>query len=477
MESLDSMTARCATIAPLLILVLATPFWTGLLLAPREARAEWKIDEALMPEGLFLEVNHRSRYEFLNDQFRRTRTGDTDVFAFRTLVHGGGTLPLDLPIGIKLGAELQDSRAEQNSDTLLNTTIVNATELLRAYVELDRKQLFGGDLVVRGGRITMDVGSRRLVARNRYRNTINGFTGIDAEWKSGEELGNLHLRGFWTLPVFREPNRRKRLLDNDIVFDSESLDVQFWGLYAARDLGDLIGRGELYVLWIRESDAPDRPTLNRRLVTPGFRLYRKSAPGQVDYTVETAVQFGKSRAITTAGQPLDHLAHFHHLTVGYTFDAPWVPRIALQYDYASGDENPNDGSNERFQTLFGARRFDFGPTGIYGPFARANLHTPGLRVQVKPKQRIYSFVAYSGYWLASDQDAWTTTGVRDLTGSSGSFIGSQLEIRVRIKLLPGNLTLESGYAHLFAGEFIDDAPNSNRQGDSDYVYTQLTLAL
>ena len=149
--------------------------------------------------------------------------------------------------------------------------------------------------------------------------------------------------------------------------------------------------------------------------------------------------------------------------------------MALQYDYASGDENPADGTNERFDTLFGARRFEWGPTGIYGPFARSNLHTPGVRVQLKPHARVTTFVAYRGYWLASDQDAWTTAGLRDPTGQANDFLGSQVEIRVRFDVLPGNVRWESGYAHLFGGDFIDEAPGSNRQGDSDYAYSQLVL--
>ena len=49
------------------------------------------------------------------------------------------------------------------------------------------------------------------------------------------------------------------------------------------------------------------------------------------------------------------------------------------------------------------------------------------------------------------------------------------EIRIRWEPLPGNLRLEAGYAHLFAGEFMEDAPNSPDNGDADYVYTQVQI--
>jgi hypothetical protein len=94
---------------------------------------------------------------------------------------------------------------------------------------------------------------------------------------------------------------------------------------------------------------------------------------------------------------------------------------------------------------------------------------------VKPHPLVTSFLAYRAYWLASKKDAWTTTGVQDPSGNSGSFIGSQIELRLRFQPLRGNLMLEAGYAHLFAGEFIEKAPNATHRGDSNYVYTQATL--
>jgi hypothetical protein len=190
--------------------------------------------------------------------------------------------------------------------------------------------------------------------------------------------------------------------------------------------------------------------------------------------LESVFQAGHSRSSTAATdtRDLDHFAHFQHVEAGYTFVAPWSPRLVLQFDYASGDDNPNDDNNNRFDTLFGARRFDFGPTGIYGPFARSNLISPGYRLIMKPQATFEVMFAHRLYWLASDRDAWTTSGVRDSTGKSGSYLGVQPEIQLRWDVLPGNVSLEAGAAYVFSGEFVDDAPNSNDEGDSSYAYVQ-----
>ena len=445
------------------VLVLAVPF---------PAMAEpWRLDAALgLPDSLSLSVEHRIRYEALDDQFRAGRAGNDDLLLLRTLVHGrwrvGG--------GLTLGAELQDSRGYlDDPSTPLDTSAVNALELLQAYAEIET-ELFGGASELRVGRITMDVGSRRFVARNRFRNTLNGFTGIDWSW---EGSGGHTARAFYVLPLRRRPSDDDELRDDDIQLDVESFDVQLWGLQSSTGLpcGDGRDRFELFVFGLHE-EAGAGGTRNRDLYTPGFRVWRSPRAGAFDYQIESAVQFGGSRTARTGGD-LDHLAHFHHLEAGYTFDVPWSPRVALQFDHASGDEDPDDGDDERFDTLYGARRFDFGPTSLYGPFARANLTTPGLRVQAKPRVGVSSFVAVRGFWLASDRDAWTPAGVRDPAGDSGRYLGTQIEWRIRWDLVPGNVHLETGLAHLFDGGFVRHAPDSNRQGDSSYGYAQLRFRL
>ena len=379
------------------------------LLGSSAAADPWRLDALGFPR-LTLRLDHRVRYEALDDQFRVGRAGDDDVLMLRTLLHAR----VRLGAGLTLGAELQDSRVYlDDPSTPLGTGAVNAVELLQAYAELEH-EAFGGAGRLRLGRITMDVGSRRFVARNRFRNTLNAFTGIDWSWTGG---GGRMTRAFYVLPLRRRPLSDDEIRDDDIQLDKESFDIQFWGPHGSSALPGGSGRDrlELFVFGLHE-EAGAKRTRNRDLYTPGLRLRRAPKPGELDYQIESAVQLGSSRT-TRTGRDLDHLAHFHHLEGGYTFDAAWSPRVALQYDYASGDKGIFDGDHERFDTLFGARRFDFGPTSIYGPFARANLNTPGIRLQVKPRPGISSFVAARGFWLASDRDAWTTTAVRDIAGA------------------------------------------------------------
>jgi len=169
---------------------------------------------------------------------------------------------------------------------------------------------------------------------------------------------------------------------------------------------------------------------------------------------------------------LNHLAHMHSIEVGYTLEAPTTPRMALIHEYASGDRDPFDAGNNRFDTLYGARRFAHGPTGIWGAFARSNINSPGYLLSLSPLPDIRLMVKHRFYWLASRRDAWTTTGVRDVTGNFGNLVGHQVESRLRWEALPGNLRVEIGIAHLFDNEFIQSGTN---EGAVTYGYGQCIL--
>jgi hypothetical protein len=47
------------------------------------------------------------------------------------------------------------------------------------------------------------------------------------------------------------------------------------------------------------------------------------------------------------------------------------------YDYASGNSDPNNNKNGRFNPLFGTQNFPFSFTGIWSLFKLANISFPG----------------------------------------------------------------------------------------------------
>jgi hypothetical protein len=433
----------------------------------------WRLGSALSaPNWFSIGGSYRVRYETLDNPYRAGASGSDEILVERLL--------LDARVDVNsffANVEFEDSRQQlADSGTPLGTDIVNTFEPLQAYVGMRFSDAVskGDRLDFQLGRVTIDNGSRRLVARNSFRNTINAFSGLHATWKSA---AGTEVQAMFVEPVQRKVSDFASLKDNDSELDTESGDVRLWGVFAAHP--GLFGKvvGEAYFYGFRSRDHSGIPVADRDLYTPGGRLYLKPAARAWDFETESAYQFGTSRASTAASdrRDLQHEAWFFHGEVGYTLKARMSPRFELSYDFASGDRNPTDNENNRFDTLFGARRFDFGPTGIYGAFARSNISTPGVRLELKPSPALAAMVGYRAVWLASDRDQYTTARLQDPTGNSGSFVGNQLEAQLQYNALPGNIALEFGGAYLMHGEFLDHAPNSPKQGDTTYLYAAATF--
>jgi hypothetical protein len=441
--------------------------WSGVVSAAQETKP-WRIESAVDSfDGLSVGGSYRLRYETLNHPYRSGATGSDEILVGRLLLNARFTVQ-----NFYANFELEDARQElADSGTALGTDSVNTLEPLQALIGMRFDDVFapGARLDVSAGRMTIDVGSRRLVSRNNFRNTINAYTGVHALWKS---VDGFEARAFYVRPVQRKPSDFASLLDNDNELDSESSDVSLWGLFGAAP--ELFGqvKGDAYLYGMRTRDHAGIPAADRDLYTPGFRLYKTPAPHSWDFETELAYQFGTSRLSTAATDTndLQHRAGFFHGEVGYTLSGAMSPRLELSYDYASGDDDPNDNENNRFDTLYGSRRFDFGPTGIYGAFARSNINSPGLRIEAKPLPTLSGMFGYRAVWLASDRDQYTTARLQDRSGNSGDFVGHQLEAQVQYSVLPGNLVLEFGAAYLAHGRFLEDAPNAPNEGDTTYLY-------
>ena len=440
----------------------------GPVLSPIAIAEGWRLDKTLhTPHWLEVSGSQRMRYEYLDNRYRAGRTGDDELLVWQTLFKT--QLHFD---SIDVAVELLDARQSlAENDSSLSSGNVNTLDVLQGYLQHTHSNN-NYTHSMKLGRFTMDIGSRRFVARNRFRNTINGFTGVD--WISAHN--DSQLRVFYSLPVTRLPDQFDDLKDNHTKRDKENHHIRFLGIFIKNAFWSGI-EDEWYYFDLDEQDYADIATKDRDLHTLGTRLFIPSRPSRFDMEVEFAVQWGQSRASKSnaAMQDLDHFAYFAHLELGYQGDVSGHPRIALELDYASGDDDPTDGDNNRFDSLYGVRRGDFGPLGIFGPIDRANIISPGLRLQFNPAPRMTIIGTHRGFWLANDKDLWATAKLQDSSGQSGSYLGQQFEARWRWDIVPKNLRLEAGGAYFLKGNFARNAPNASPDHDSTFFYTQATI--
>lgn len=437
----------------------------SLAISPSMARAEPPTLHGAPgnPEDLKVSASVRVRYEALDGQSRVGLNPTDEQLAIRTTLfaeYGGGP--------IKVGGELYDSRvylAERGS--ALSSNDVNTFELVQAYLRADLSNPLGAGSKgsIQTGRFTLNLGSRRLVAADDYRNSTNGYTGLRADLAVRDGTAATLI---FVLPQVRLPDDQPSLLDNRTKLDRESFDLQLWGGLITRPRTIFGGIAELSYFRLQESDGQLRPTRNRNLHSVGMRTIRDPKPGQWDFEAEGIYQFGTVRSGLAAAAPvLDVAASFVHADLGYSFTGPRRVRLSVEYDRASGDGAGK--SFGRFDTLFGMRRADLAPAGIYAQIGRANISTPGIRIEAAPTPRLDGFAVYRAMWLADRRDAFSTTGVRDASGNSGRFAGHQIEGRLRYWLVPKFLRAELNAAYLAKGRFLKNAPNAPQGDDTRYL--------
>jgi hypothetical protein len=405
----------------------------------------------------------RTRLEALDPQFRLGFSDSDQVAALQT------TVVLDWRRAAwQVQGEIMDSRSLGNdAGSFANGTTTNTLEPIQAFVAWHH-----GASTFRLGRVTQDIGKRRLIGRNRYRNTANSFTGADWSWTGNEGRA---ARAFYWVPMRPLPADQDSVLDNEHEQDRALRDSSIVGFFYQFPAFVDQHRLESYIFDASAEPARD-PAVAFDLVTAGTRAYRAPQRAQWNYEIEAVLQSGDSGGVVggVARSDLNHRASFFHLEIGYQFDAPGAPNLMLQYDRATGDDNPSDSRIERFNTLFGPRRFDFGPTGIYGIANRSNIESPGVRLTLRAGPRWQAMLAYRSLRLESDRDGWIGSGWRDAAGAAGRSIGRHLEGNFIWEAIPDRLSVETGFAHLRAGRFAEQTAGTAFRGDPRYFYTAVT---
>jgi len=173
------------------------------------------------------------------------------------------------------------------------------------------------------------------------------------------------------------------LRDNRFALDSENVNIALTGGLLAHQAKGSPFLSEISFIHFGERDAPGHPTRDRSLNNLGLRASADPRPGHVDGGVEGIYQWGHVSASTAANAAmLTASATFVRAHLGYSWAGKWKPHVLAEFDRASGDGT--SGTYGRFDTLFGFRRGDLAPSGLYNAIGRANILSPGLRIEVTP---------------------------------------------------------------------------------------------
>ena len=485
------------------------------LLGNTHEKPKWNLHDTLgLPDWLTVGLENRTRYESLSDTFRPSQPKPAPRA-------GGGNQQIefqsDLWIKAKFGnfrfaTEFMDSRGllsdpgTNNTPSPPNNTIVDTADFIQGYASWANQNAFfsGRGIEIKAGRQTMDLGSRRLVARPVFRNTVNNFTGLRIRVLDYDQW---QFNAFGTMPVLRFPSyvttpkggnpnlvaaNANLLVNGNQEWDLEDTQTFFSG--AILEGYNVIKNinAEVYLYNLNEGDSTNNATRNRKYFTPGLRFYIKPNKGDFDFVAEGIGQFGTVQysTLATNKQQQNHQAWSEHVEAGYSFDLLMSPRFLLEYDYATGSKSNKYSKNStdgRFDPLYGASDVDFGATGIYSAFIRTNINSPGARFNFSPRSDVTVSLQQRAIWLASSGDCWGGASCTSATSpglignkqeTSASYIGDQIGFSTRYNY-NSSLNFDAGFFHLFKGQFAKTAVStaasqavSTLGGDTNYFYVQ-----
>jgi hypothetical protein len=414
-------------------------------------------------------LDHRTRYEFRSNDIRRTDLTLDQPFLLRSRAYVGIREILDPFRG---AIEFQDSR-RYNGKFPHDDRDFNDYDLIQGYGELYFKRALGQDdrnqdrpIRFRIGRMAYEALDRRLIGRNEWRNTTNTFEGFRINL--GKEANDWEVDLWAYQPV-------KRLLT---TFDQRVENQWFYGVIGHwRKWSDIITLQPYYMGLVQDGSKTGQ--IDREIHAPSLRGYGKISNTNLDYDFNLIYQFGRNGAER-------HEAHGYTLETGYTFKHEWKPRISAFYGYASGDRNPNDNVNNRFERFFGFAR----PWSADDYIVFENIKAPKIKLEFQPAKDLRIDGGYGWFWLASSTDRFNNLldgnnsaipnpGFnRDPTGRSGDFIGHSFDIRARYKLT-ANVDTTVGYSHFVSGSFTRNrqlASLGKSPGSSDFFYVEVVIS-
>lgn len=368
---------------------------------------------------------------------------------------------------VTMFVEGRDS-SSQNDDRDPNPDS-DTMDLYQGYVKFGGQPNFPLSLKV--GRQELFYGDEMLIGRSDFSNIPRSFDAIKARY----EQGGFKIDAFTSHRVIGRANAFNQGNDREI----------FSGLYS--DNTTLLPKNDIqfYFLARNVESRPSNITvpLNtipspRDIYTAGGRIesYTNTLPGW-DYNVEGAYQFGHFKNTVTSPSQRDD-AFATHFAAGYTWvDSILIPRIGIEYNFGSGDNNPKDGVHRTFDNLFPSNHRPF---GLMDFVSWQNIHDVSVTTLIHPVKNLSITNEVHGFWLADTHDFfYNTSGVARTTGGygikpgAGQYVGAEYDFLASYNFLDC-VNFQLGYGHFFVGDYIRNSLASvGGAKDADWVYAQM----
>ncbi len=318
-----------------------------------------------------------------------------------------------------------------------------------------------GTHTLRYGRQELLFGRQRLVSPLDWANTRRNFEGARYMLK-GEDF---KVDAFATRPV-NSATGFQPVATYDSRFDQPNYHVWFSGTYFTyTGMKDAVFDAYWLYLDTGDQQVANKPDGNRHLLGSRYaRLFPVNGGERVwDLDIEGGIQTGRDNGESV-------LAGFYGHTIGHTWkELLFSPRFSQTFYFGSGDQNPNSGHTNTFNTLF--------PLGhaywaLSDNLSGQNLYDYALQVDVKPTKKTAVTTAWHWLSLASNGDRlYNVAGAPVGAPGNGRDLGQALDI-YGFYSFNANFDVQAGYSWFWYGNFIDrTAP----RGDATQLYLQSSL--
>jgi hypothetical protein len=302
-------------------------------------------------------------------------------------------------------------------------------------------------LTLRVGRFGMSLGAGRLVATRAAPNIPFRFQGIELLYsRPGWDL-----TGFVTQPV-----------KDSGGISSADHSTTFWGLYATHyfDAARTTGLDVYYLGIHNDHTTYASGTADEHRHSLGAREF--GIWKRWDWDAEQVIQFGSFGNDSI-------LAWTAAINAGYSWDAPFQPRLGIKTGIASGDNDPNNGRHETFDPLFFKSGY-FNDASLIRPSNIIGVH-PNLTLQLSKSISVDGGADW--FWRYSRHDAVYGVPGRisiPALSNAASYIGTALDVNLNWQI-QRHISFQASYVHFLTGDYVHQAGGK----DVNYFSTTLTF--